>query len=160
MIYMKMTFSSLLSCAQEKSDVEAAAATPALAKARETVIALAEQAGKVQQQCGLDILPAEYARNVLKWGLMEVRPTFDSVLIVKQSSPTKFLMISIMQLCARCPEMGATTFLTSNSQVCAERPETGPHGGDNRFQQCLDCVAVVQVCAECLKMGKQVTQWL
>lgn len=57
---------------QEKSDVEAAAATPALAEARETVVALTEQAGKVQQQCGLDILPAEYARNVLKWGLMEV----------------------------------------------------------------------------------------
>ena len=57
---------------QEKSDVEAAAATPALAEARETVVALTEQAGKVQQQCGLDILPAEYARNVLKWGLTEV----------------------------------------------------------------------------------------
>ena len=57
---------------QEKSDVEAAAATPALAEARETVIALTRQAGKVQQDCGLDILPDEFARSVLKWGLMEV----------------------------------------------------------------------------------------
>jgi len=57
---------------QEKSDVEAAAATPALAEARETVIALTRQAGKVQQECGLDILPDEFARGVLKWGLMEV----------------------------------------------------------------------------------------
>jgi antiviral helicase SKI2 len=52
--------------------VEAAAATPALAEARETVIALTRQAGKVQQECGLDILPDEFARGVLKWGLMEV----------------------------------------------------------------------------------------
>ena len=57
---------------QEKSDVEAPAATPALAEARETVIALTRQAGKVQQECGLDILPDEFARSVLKWGLMEV----------------------------------------------------------------------------------------
>ena len=52
--------------------MEAAAATPALAEARETVIALTRQAGKVQQDCGLDILPDEFARGVLKWGLMEV----------------------------------------------------------------------------------------
>ena len=52
--------------------MEAAAATPALAEARETVIALTRQAGKVQQECGLDILPDEFARGVLKWGLMEV----------------------------------------------------------------------------------------
>ena len=52
--------------------MEAAAATPALAEARETVIALTRQAGKVQQECGLDILPDEFARVVLKWGLMEV----------------------------------------------------------------------------------------
>ena len=52
--------------------MEAAAATPALSEARETVIALTRQAGKVQQECGLDILPDEFARGVLKWGLMEV----------------------------------------------------------------------------------------
>ncbi len=52
--------------------MEATAATPALAEARETVIALTRQAGKVQQECGLDILPDEFARSVLKWGLMEV----------------------------------------------------------------------------------------
>ena len=57
---------------QEKSDVEAAAPTPALAEARETVVALTRQAGKVQQECGLDILPDEFVRSVLKWGLMEV----------------------------------------------------------------------------------------
>lgn len=57
---------------QEKSDVEAAAPTPALAEARETVVALTRQAGKVQQERGLDILPDEFVRSVLKWGLMEV----------------------------------------------------------------------------------------
>ncbi len=36
------------------------------------MIALTRQAGKVQQECGLDILPDEFARGVLKWGLMEV----------------------------------------------------------------------------------------
>lgn len=57
---------------QEKSDVEAPASTPALAEARENVVALTRQAGKVQQECGLDILPDEFPRAVLKWGLMEV----------------------------------------------------------------------------------------
>lgn len=54
--------------------MEAPASTPALAEARQNVVALTQQAGKVQQKCGLDILPDEYARNVLKWGLMEVSP--------------------------------------------------------------------------------------
>lgn len=63
--------------------MEAAAATPALAEARETVIALTRQAGKVQQECGLDILPDEFARGVLKWGLMEVRP-FHITLLLEQ----------------------------------------------------------------------------
>lgn len=58
---------------QEKSDVEAPAPTPALAEARETVVALTRQAGKVQQECGLDILPGEFVRSVLKWGLTEVQ---------------------------------------------------------------------------------------
>lgn len=61
-----------MSESQEKSDVEALAATPALAEARETMVALTRQAGKVQQECGLDILPDEFVRSVLKWGLMEV----------------------------------------------------------------------------------------
>lgn len=52
--------------------MEAPAATPALAEARETVVALTREAGKVQQECGLDILPDEFVRSVLKWGLMEV----------------------------------------------------------------------------------------
>lgn len=54
--------------------MEAPASTPALAEARENVIALTRQAGKVQQECGLDILPDEFPRTVLKWGLMEVSP--------------------------------------------------------------------------------------
>ena len=52
--------------------MEAPAATPALAEARETVVALTRQAGKIQQDCGLDILPDEFVRSVLKWGLVEV----------------------------------------------------------------------------------------
>ena len=52
--------------------MDAAPPTPGLAAAKEQMIALAEQAGRVQQQCGLDIVPAEFARGVLKWGLMQV----------------------------------------------------------------------------------------
>ena len=52
--------------------MDAAPPTPGLAAAKEQMVALAEQAGKVQQQCGLDIVPAEFARGVLKWGLMQV----------------------------------------------------------------------------------------
>ena len=64
--------SQLLRGLQEKSQVDAAPPTPGLAAAKEQMVALAEQAGKVQQQCGLDIVPAEFARGVLKWGLMQV----------------------------------------------------------------------------------------
>ena len=35
--------------------------------------ALAVQAGQVQQDCGLDIAPKEYCKEVLKFGLLEVR---------------------------------------------------------------------------------------
>ena len=45
MINMQKMFSCLLSCTQEKSDVEAAAATPALADAQETVVSPAGQYG-------------------------------------------------------------------------------------------------------------------
>ena len=66
---------------QEKSDVEAPASTPALAEARENVIALTRQAGKEQQECGLDILPDEFPRAVLKWGLMEVTSFYSLLLL-------------------------------------------------------------------------------
>ncbi|KAK9806276.1 hypothetical protein WJX72_008182 [[Myrmecia] bisecta] len=57
---------------QEKSEVEAAAPTPGLADARDQVVALAVQAGQVQKECGLDILPEEFCRSVLRFGLVEV----------------------------------------------------------------------------------------
>ncbi len=58
---------------QEKSDVEAAAPTDALADACDHAVALAWEAGQVQKECGMDILPDEYARGALKFGLVEVR---------------------------------------------------------------------------------------
>ena len=67
---------------QEKSQVDAAPPTPGLAAAKEQMVALAEQAGKVQQQCGLDIVPAEFARGVLKWGLMQVSSDTQSAAVV------------------------------------------------------------------------------
>ncbi len=59
---------------QEKSDVEAAAPTEALADACDHAVALAYEAGRMQQECGMDVLPEEYARGALKFGLVEVRP--------------------------------------------------------------------------------------
>ncbi|CAL8471306.1 g10848 [Coccomyxa elongata] len=57
---------------QEKSDVEAPAPTDALADACDHAVALAWEAGQVQKECGMDILPDEYARGALKFGLVEV----------------------------------------------------------------------------------------
>jgi hypothetical protein len=54
--------------------VEAAPPTEALAEACQHAAALAWQAGQVQQECGLDILPDEFARGALRFGLVEARP--------------------------------------------------------------------------------------
>jgi antiviral helicase SKI2 len=56
---------------QEKSEVHGCP-TERLAAARDDVIELATAAGRVQKECGLDIIPDEYCRSVLKFGLMEV----------------------------------------------------------------------------------------
>jgi hypothetical protein len=53
--------------------VEAPAPTEALADACEHAVALAYEAGRMQKECGMDVLPDEYARNALKFGLVEVR---------------------------------------------------------------------------------------
>lgn len=53
--------------------MEAAAPTEALAEAADHAVALAWQAGQQQKECGMDVLPDEYARGALKFGLMEVR---------------------------------------------------------------------------------------
>ena len=45
--------------------------TAALGAACAAASALAEEAGAVQQECGLDILPDEYARATLRFGLVE-----------------------------------------------------------------------------------------
>ena len=60
--------------AQEKSAVEAAPPTEALAQACQHASALARQAGQAQQECGLDILPDEFVRSTLRFGLVEARP--------------------------------------------------------------------------------------
>lgn len=57
------------------------------------MVALTRQAGKVQQECGLDILPDEFVRSVLKWGLMEVCAAFrlktTGLLVLQQYHVTK-----------------------------------------------------------------------
>ncbi|KAK9827734.1 hypothetical protein WJX81_007278 [Elliptochloris bilobata] len=57
---------------QEKSEIEAAPPTEALAEACQHAAALAWQAGQAQQDCGLDILPDEFVRSTLRFGLVEV----------------------------------------------------------------------------------------
>ena len=53
--------------------MEAPAPTEALADACDHAVALAYEAGRTQKECGMDVLPDEYARNALKFGLVEVR---------------------------------------------------------------------------------------
>ena len=53
--------------------VEAAPPTEALAEACQYASALAWQAGQAQQECGLDILPDEFVRSTLRFGLVEAR---------------------------------------------------------------------------------------
>ncbi len=43
-----------------------------LEEARQQMQALAVQAGQVQQDCGLDIVPTDFCKEVLKFGLLEV----------------------------------------------------------------------------------------
>lgn len=59
--------------AQEKTTVEEAPPTEALAEACQHASALAWQAGQAQQECGLDILPDEFVRSTLRFGLVEAR---------------------------------------------------------------------------------------
>ena len=53
--------------------MEAAPPTEALAEACQHASALAWQAGQAQQECGLDILPDEFVRSTLRFGLVEAR---------------------------------------------------------------------------------------
>ena len=57
---------------QEKSDAEPVL-PPALAAATEQLAAIAHQAGVAQAEAGLPLHPEEFARSVLKFGLVEVR---------------------------------------------------------------------------------------
>ena len=51
---------------------EPAAPTAALGDALDHTIMLALQAGQVQRDCGLDILPEDFVAATLKFGLVEV----------------------------------------------------------------------------------------
>lgn len=58
---------------QEKSEMETVSTPyPKLEEAREQMIALALHAGTVQRECGLEISPEDFCKEVLKFGLMEV----------------------------------------------------------------------------------------
>ena len=58
---------------QEKVEEEPTPPTAALADALDHAALLAQQAGQVQRACGLDILPDDFVRATLKFGLTEVR---------------------------------------------------------------------------------------
>lgn len=68
-----MQNSELVPQLQEKVEEEPAAPTAALADALDHTIMLAHQAGQLQRDCGLDILPDEFVKSTLKFGLVEVR---------------------------------------------------------------------------------------
>ena len=57
---------------QEKVEEEPAPPTAALADALDHAALLAQQAGQVQRAFGLDILPDEFVRSTLRFGLTEV----------------------------------------------------------------------------------------
>lgn len=61
-------------CVQEKVERDPAPPTAALADALDHTVLLAQQAGQVQRGCGLDILPDDFVRFTLKFGLTEVTP--------------------------------------------------------------------------------------
>ena len=55
-----------------------AAPNDRLEEARGHMLSLAHQAGEVQKACGLDVVPEDFCRETLKFGLMEVCHIFDS----------------------------------------------------------------------------------
>ena len=61
-------------------DEEPAAPTAALGDALDHTIMLALQAGQVQRDCGLDILPGDFVKSTLKFGLVEVSDAETSTL--------------------------------------------------------------------------------
>ena len=63
-------------------DEEPAAPTAALGDALDHTIMLALQAGQVQRDCGLDILPEDFVKATLKFGLVEVSDAARSVHVV------------------------------------------------------------------------------
>jgi len=63
---------SCITHAQEKVEEEPTPPTAALADALDHAALLAQQAGQVQRACGLDILPDDFVRATLKFGLTEV----------------------------------------------------------------------------------------
>lgn len=63
---------------QEKSDVSPEL-PPALEAARDQLAAIAWQAGAVQAEAGLPLMPDEFQRSVLKFGLIEVQSHHNTI---------------------------------------------------------------------------------
>ena len=70
-----------------------------LEEARQQMQALAVQAGQVQRECGLEIVPADFCKEVLKFGLLEVSCTgafklcaFGYAVVVKHECESKIFM--------------------------------------------------------------------
>ena len=57
---------------REQGQEELEGENEVLKEAREQATSLALQAGQEQKDCGLDIVPEDFAAGALKWGLMEV----------------------------------------------------------------------------------------
>ena len=72
---------------QEKVAEEPAAPTAALGDALDHTITLALQAGQVQRDCGLDILPEDFLKATLKFGLVEVRHASSRIHTMHDHSP-------------------------------------------------------------------------
>ena len=57
---------------QEKVEGEIPAPTPALEEARALTLQAALAAGRVQEECGMQLAAEDFVNGALKWGLMEV----------------------------------------------------------------------------------------
>ena len=75
---------SCVTAVQEKVEAEPTPPTAALADALDHAVLLAQQAGQVQRACGLDVLPDDYVRSTLRFGLTEVTLVLNNLKVAVQ----------------------------------------------------------------------------
>lgn len=116
---------------QEKSDAEPTL-NDKLAEARQTMIKLAQAAGTVQRDCGLDILPEEYCRSVLNFTLMEVvyewaRGTPFADICQLTDVPEGSVVRAIVRLDEACREVKDAARLMGDSTLFLKMQQASEH---------------------------------